>query len=176
RVDKVGSAANSFHLVSGTITRLLGATRIYLRINVDPAIGKSVLGMPEYFKQQGWLEPGAQVYPYLASIGPMTEHCGFVGESPKFRSFQKEFDQINHEFQKAISIYIDARSIQHLQYYPMTVKMNCAAVGKNSVVFGPDGMMYKCGLDVGQTSKAFATLQERDNPFPILSSLEVGVG
>ena len=181
RFDAVGSTADSFAVVSKTITRLLGATRIYLRINVDPAIGRSVLSMPEYFKDQGWLEPGCQVYPYLASIGPMTEHCGFVGESPKFRSFQNEFDGLNHDFQRALSRYIDPRSIQHLQYYPMTVKMNCAAVGENSVVFGPDGMMYKCGLDVGHAAKAFAALPGRSDetgklggPFVILNTLSSG--
>ncbi|MFN0100603.1 MAG: radical SAM protein [Bryobacteraceae bacterium] len=181
RFDADGPAAESFRVVSQTITRLLGATRIYLRINVDPAIGRSVLSMPEYFKEQGWLEPGVHVYPYLASIGPMTEHCGFVGESPKFRSFQKEFDRLNHDFQGAISKYIDPRGIQHLQYYPMTIKMNCAAVGENSVVFGPDGMMYKCGLDVGHAAKAFAALPQRsaatasvDGPFVILNSAAVG--
>jgi uncharacterized protein len=168
---------SSFDVVVGTIDRLLGSTRIYLRINVDPGVGRSALELVDLFLEHGWLSPGSRFYPYLAPIGPMTEHCGFIGNSEKFQTFQDDFDQIKREFQREVARYMDPKGVEHLQIYPTTRRMNCAAVGDNSVIFGPDGMMYKCALDVGIAERAFDTLppvapepprERRSSPFVIL--------
>ncbi len=148
----------SFDVVVGTIDRLLGSTRIYLRINVDPGVGRSALELVDLFLEHGWLAPGARLYPYLAPIGPMTDHCGFIGASEKFRDFQLEFEEVKQEFQREVARHMDPKGVEHLQIYPATRRMNCAAVGDNSVVFGPDGLMYKCGLDVGVAERAYDTL------------------
>jgi uncharacterized protein len=150
--------------VTATIDRILGATRIYLRINVDPGVGRSALELVDVFLARGWLEPGSRFYPYLAPIGPMTEHCGFLGASRKFQDFQDEFEEIKGEFQRRVAAHMGPRDLEHLQIYPNTRRMNCAAVGDNSVVFGPDGRMYKCGLDVGMTERAFDRLPDLPGP------------
>ncbi len=150
--------ASSFDVVTGTIDRLVGSTRVYLRINVDPAVGRAALELVDFFVARGWLAKGARVYPYLAPIGPMTDHCGELGRSERFRAFQDEFEEIKAEFQRLVARHVAPRDIEHLQIYPSTRRMNCAAVGDNSVVFGPDGLMYKCGLDVGVPERAFDAL------------------
>lgn len=151
----------SFEAVAATIDKILGAARIYLRINVDLGIGRSALEMVELFRERGWLRPEAHVYPYLASIGPMTDHCGFLGENKKVRDFQVEFDQIKQEFQRQVAMLIEPKKIEHLQYYPNTRGINCAAVAPNSVMFGPDAKMYRCSLDVGFPERSHGTLGER---------------
>lgn len=145
---------SSFDDIITTIDRLLGALRIYLRINVDPGSADQVLSLIPLFTAKGWLVPGAKVYPYLAMIGPMTEHCGFLGKSKRFLELSRRFDELNNEFQGAIARVLGPDELVHLQFYPASVRLNCAAVGQNSVVFGPDGFMYKCGLEVGQTNFA----------------------
>lgn len=149
---------SSFDVVTGTIDRLLGSTRIYLRVNVDPGVGRAALELVDLFAARGWLAKGARVSPYLAPIGPMTQHCGELGRSERFRDFQDEFERIKAEFQALLARHVSPRDIEHLQIYPSTRRMNCAAVGDNSVVFGPDGLMYKCGLDVGVPARAFDSL------------------
>jgi uncharacterized protein len=153
----------SFSEIVSTIDRLIGSTRIYLRINIDPWVGWDAIKLVEFFLEKGWFETGSKFYPYLAAIGPMTEHCSFLANQ-KVRDFQCEFDKINHQFQLEIAKHIDPRGIQHLQYYPSTVKINCAAVGDNSVIFGPDGLMYKCGLEVGDSHKAHGRLPSGSTP------------
>lgn len=155
---------SSFDVVVRTVDRLMGSTRVYLRINVDPGVGRSVLEMVDLFLEHGWLSPGAKVYPYLAPIGPMTEHCGFIGTSDTFQRFQHDFEEIKREFQRELARHVDAKGIEHLQIYPTTRRMNCAAVGDNSVIFGPEGLMYKCGLDVGVHERAFDSLQPLPEP------------
>ncbi len=149
---------SSFDKVVETIDRIAGAVRIYLRINIDRGSAPDALSLIDFFQEKGWLEPGKRVFPYLAMIGPMTEHCSFLGKSDKARDFRSEFDALDHEFKSILSRLLEPRSIQHLQYYPMTVKLNCAAVGVNSVIFGPDGAMYKCGLEVGDLHRAHGHL------------------
>jgi uncharacterized protein len=159
-ISKTSGNVSSFDRIVQTIDKLIGFVRIYLRINVDPWMGRDVLSLVEFCKEKGWFRAGARFYPYLAMIGPMTDHCSFLGTSDQIRDFRKEFDALNHEFQHELAKHIDPRGIQHLQYYPMTKKINCAAVGHNSVVFGPDGLMYKCGLEVGDKSKAHGGLHD----------------
>lgn len=160
---------SSFDVIADTIDRLMGSTRVYLRINVDVGSAPDIMPLVDFFKERGWLDTRAHIYPYLAMIGPMTETCGFLGRNQRVKDFRDEFDQLNNAFQHAISQHIDPRGIQHLQYYPMTIKMNCAAVGSNSTVFGPDGYMYKCGLDVGQHhlahGKVSLTVGQADRTF-----------
>lgn|GEM_PF-1276893 len=153
-----GGRGGSFDEVVATIDRLVGATRLYLRINVDPKIGRSALELVDLLLERGWLGPGRRFYPYLAPIGPMTRHCGFIGASDKFRRFHDEFEGIKSEFQRRIAGHLEPRDLEHLEIYPSARPMSCAAVGENSVVFGPDGLMYKCGLDVGAAERAFDRL------------------
>ena len=138
-IDARGGAGRdaSFAEVTDTIDRLIGAVQIYMRINVDPFIGRDCLEMVELCATRGWLAPDFRFYPYLAVINAMTEHCGFIGKSDKFRKFEAEFDQLQRDFNAALRPYRDERTLEVVQYYPNRVSLNCAAVNHNSVVFGP---------------------------------------
>ena len=153
-VDRNENSGGSFQTILETIDRLIGNIRVYLRINVDPWVGRSALELLDTFKERNWLRPDANFYPLLASIGPMTEHCGFLGESVAVQEFQSEFDKMCHEFNDEVARYIGTDGMQHMHYYPKAVTINCAAVGKNSMIFGPDGKMYKCCLEVGDSHRA----------------------
>jgi uncharacterized protein len=144
----------SFDEVMRTIDALIGATKIYLRINVDPYIGEDALELIELCRARGWLERDKAFFPYLAVINAMTEHCGFIGKSKKFLDFEAEFDRIQQAFYAELGQYRDQRSLEVVQYFPNRVQINCAAVSHNAVVFGPNGLMYKCGLDVGDHHRA----------------------
>lgn len=183
---------DSFERVARTVDRLVGHTRIHLRINVDPGIGRSALEMVDVCRDRGWFEPGAQVYPYLAAIGPMTDHCGHLGESTKIQQFQSEFDEIKQEFLERASEYVEPKGLRSMAYYPTTRRLNCSAVGENSWMFGPDGLMYKCSLDVGFPDRSLGSVdrlippteavapppapvaEKKASPFVILGSDGVG--
>jgi uncharacterized protein len=148
----------SFDEVMETIGALVGHTRIYLRINVDPWIGWSALEVLDECEKRGWLEPDTQFYPYLAIINAMTEHCGFIGKVARFEEFHTEFAEIEQAFYARLGTFRDEKSFEMVQYFPNRIHLNCAAVSNNSMVFGPNGRMYKCGLDVGDHHRAHATI------------------
>ncbi|MEM8931825.1 MAG: radical SAM protein [Acidobacteriota bacterium] len=151
---------DSFERVAQTIDRLVGATRLHLRINVDPGIGWSALELIDICQERGWFRPDAKVYPYLAAIGPMTEQCGHLADSTKIQAFQSEFDEIKQAFLEKAAKFIDPKGLRTMAYYPTTRRMNCSAVGDNTFMFGPDGLMYKCSLDVGFPGLAQGSLDE----------------
>lgn len=154
----------SFDEVMDTIGRVVGAARVYLRINVDPFIGWDALDVIEELEARGWLAGDRRFYPYLAVINAMTEHCGFIGKAQKFNDFYAIFDEIQREFYVRLGAWRGTETLEVLQYYPNRVSINCAAVSKNSAVFGPEGLMYKCGLDVGDVRRAHDAIGSASAP------------
>lgn len=159
-IDPNGSPgrAASFDEVVSVIDRLVGTTKIYLRVNVDPWVGRDALEVIDFCAARGWLARDAKFYPYVAVINAMTEHCGFVAKAKQFQSFDNEFDDIQREFYAALRRFRDQRSLEVVQYFPNRVRVNCSAVSDNAVVFGPNGLAYKCGLDVGDHHRAHAAV------------------
>jgi uncharacterized protein len=148
----------SYDEVMGTIGSLLGSVKIYLRVNVDPWIGRDCLEVIDTCAELGWLRENTRFYPYVAIINAMTEHCGFIGKVSRFENFNAEYDNIQREFYARLASYRDQNTLEMVQYYPARITLNCAAVSNNSVVFGPNGLMYKCGLDVGDHHRAHSAL------------------
>jgi uncharacterized protein len=87
-------------------------------------------------------------------------HCGFIANAQRFKNFSSEFDDIQREFYAALRRWRDEKTFEVVQYYPNRVNINCAAVNNNAVVFGPNGLMCKCGLDVGDAHRAHGMLAD----------------
>ena len=153
-----GARTASFDTVMSTIGALVGSARIYLRVNVDPWVGWDSLEVIDDCARRGWLEPETRFYPYVAVINAMTEHCGFIAKAKQFDTFYDEFSRIQLAFYEKLRAFRDETSLEIVQYYPNRVTINCAAVNNHAMMFGPNGRMYKCGLDVGDHHRAHATL------------------
>ena len=153
-----GARTASFDTVMSTVGSLIGSTRIYLRVNVDPWVGWDCLEVIDDCAQRGWLAPDTRFYPYVAVINAMTEHCGFIAKAKQFDKFYDEFNSIQLAFYEKLRAFRDETSLEIVQYYPNRITINCAAVNNHAIMFGPNGRMYKCGLDVGDHHRAHATL------------------
>jgi len=173
-VDR-GARDGSYDTILQTIERLIGSLLIYVRVNVDPWIGRSALALIDVFDERGWLDERARFFPYLACIGPVTERCDFLRTAPKVARFQQEFDRLNHEFQLRLGRRMGPRAMRHLQYYPASKQLNCAAVGDHGAVFGPDGRMYKCCLDVGDETRAHGELSAAGQELPAARPLSLPI-
>jgi radical SAM protein with 4Fe4S-binding SPASM domain len=120
---------------------------------------------------RGWMAPDVEVYPYVAIINAMTEHCGFIGKIKRFEDFDATFSDIQRAFYEKIGRFRGSgKSFEAVQYYPNRIEINCAAVSHNAVVFGPNGRMYKCGLDVGDDHRAHAALALDGASAPVAAS------
>lgn len=158
RPFRKGIQKSSFQEIAKRIDVLLGYVKLYLRINVDTEVVKDIPALVKFFIRRGWLRKGAKFYPYLAPISPLTSRCAFLKRGGTLST--KLFDEATHQFIRTISRYLDEKELKHLQYYPLPIRLPCAAVGLNSVVFGPDGEMYKCGLEVGFPKKSHGHVRD----------------
>lgn len=109
------------------------------------------------FRERGWLSETSRVVPYLALIGPMNSYCGNL-DTAKFRAFRTRFGDINREFCRLLAKPDQAAVKPLLPPFPRPLSAPCSAVSGSSVIFGPDGRMYRCVLDVGHTSMAHDSL------------------
>ena len=76
-------------------------------------------------------------------------------------------------FRDSLGSYLDLSEFVYANY-PRALPLNCSAVAKHSVIFGPDGEMYKCPHDLGVKSMAHGHLEHTANStsslFPILNN------
>ncbi len=152
-----GAELSSFDAMARTISALVGATRMTFRMNCDPDSVKDLFGLVDLFVERGWLYPGSGTYPYAARIRPATETCDFVQNHMVEYS---EFNQLNNRFLRYVAQFMDAREIAEL-IYPKAVKVGCDAVNPRGMMFGPDGMLYRCTEDMGDHKRSHGHIREK---------------
>ena len=141
---------------SGTFETIIGniitckdvLPKTNLRINVDK---DNIESSKEVIKatQDAGLE--GKVRPYLGMIMSSDkesstgcfEPCGFA---------EKDF-----EFHRKVNANIGAP----MRQYPKHLSNYCAADSVNSLVVAADGKLYKCWIDIGDSSKSFANLTDK---------------
>lgn len=157
RRDRREGAEDSFDAIERVVDAICRDTKVVLRINVDPGMGDEVLDLIPFFEERGWLAEESRVSPYLALIGPMTAHCGQL-DNGKFRDFRARFGALNQEFRSRLARPVLASVTPRLPPFPQPLSTPCSAVTGSSVIFGPDGRMYRCVLDVGHAAMAHDSL------------------
>lgn len=160
-------ATSSFEALRRTVDALRGTIRQYLRINLDDGNKQDAFTLVEMFHQWGWFEPDSKIYPYLAALGPYTDTCHSVERNAVEHD---EFNDMDNEFREFMARYIDLREFAYA-HYPRALPLNCSAVAEHSVIFGPDGEMYKCTHDLGRKHLSHGRLQNSTAElFPIITT------
>lgn len=95
----------------------------------------------DFFHARGWLYPGSKVFPYVAPLLPHTSACSSVVRTALDNDVINAFQM---EFRRNLSKNCDLREFVSMNYYPRTVRLLCGAVASRSMLFGPDGRLYKC--------------------------------
>lgn len=150
---------SSFDALSRTVEALRGIVKQYLRLNLDKGNKNDVQELIEYFRVRGWFDSGSKIYPYLAALSPYTDACTSVNQTAVD---PKEFDEMENGFRDSLGRYIDLSEFVYANY-PRALPLNCSAVAKHSVIFGPDGEMYKCPHDLGVKSMTHGHLDQTVN-------------
>lgn len=65
-------------------------------------------------------------------------------------------------------------------YYPQALKIPCGAVARNSIIFGPDGLMYKCPHELGFHDRSQSHVQSvtisGKRSLPVLPTAKLSAG
>jgi uncharacterized protein len=161
---------SSFDALCSTVDALRGHAKIYLRMNLDTGSQDDARGLIDFFVERKWLFPGSKVYPYLSRIGPLTDACSMAERTAVDGG---EFNLLNNELREYMAKYFDIREFAWT-HFPRSLRITCSAVAGHSVLFGPDGALYKCPHDLGVQAKSHGIVGNMKNDsselLPILNN------
>jgi len=163
---------SSFDAIAASIENVRGSVNLYLRINCDPGNYTDAFELIDLFIARGWLYPGSRVFPYPAQIRPHNTTCDFVH---KGMIEDHQYNRFALDFLRRIAPYEDPAAIAH-QAMPRALKSACGAVNPASLMMGPDGELYRCIADFGNSSLSHGNIHDllassRSTAlFPILAS------
>lgn len=149
------SESSTFESIMKGLHLAVGKFIIKLRINVDSQNLDSIYPLLDCFHNEGWLKDDAKFYPYLGRLSPYNDACSNVQSS---MATVEEFSETQFKWWKKLSELGFPVEFQPLYQFPEPRSYNCSAVGKNGFVIGPDGKIYKCGLNIGDYTKSIGNV------------------
>ena len=145
---------SSFDMILQNLQSIIDRMTVYVRINVDPSNAEKSFQLMEMFHERGWLDADKNFHPYIAAVSPLSEKCYHVKDccfsSTDFMALSKFFFTYLEKYRKI------KRNPFYL--YPANKKFNCGAISLNSLVIGPNGLLYKCGLTVDDPQNAVGSI------------------
>jgi uncharacterized protein len=171
---------SSFGLASGLIDRLAHFVRVDARFNLDRTNAAELLSFVEDARERGWFDKPYPVVIQPARVSDYSERSSFL-KSHKLSL--AEFDQIRAELRVA-SRAGSGFSIEESEApagYPYPKTSVCAALVDDSSVFGADGRVYRCGLQVSEPHRAVGNFRANrslgrpahERIIPIISQIDV---
>lgn len=158
--------ATTFDALRTLVRRLLDHVRVDIRINLDHANGADLLPLVELARNDGWFE-----CPYPAVIQPArlaaySERSGFLRRS---ELSVDEFDRLKANL-RVMASDVRTEECEAPDGVPQPKTSVCAALAADSVVVGAEGLLYRCGLQVGEKHRAVGRLDgdlngDRVQPF-----------
>lgn len=122
--------------------------RIIIRVNVDRTNQAEAPQVLEELEKHGLK---GKVYPYFAPVQPSTDYCVHVAPA----CFTKpEFARLQAVLQKEVTAKGFGLS------YPHIAPVACGVLQKDTYVYGPTGLLYKCWHDANNEAEAVGNVFE----------------
>lgn len=139
------------------INVLLDHVRVDLRVNVDPGNAGDAVPLMRMARERGWFERRFPLIVAPARLARYSERSGFMRqhglETPVFDALAAKMrDECGNTVQFE-DPYVSKGQLQPR----MSV---CAALADDSVVFGADKALYRCGLQVSEPQRAVGRLDQ----------------
>lgn len=149
----------TFDTVWSLVGQLLEHVRVDVRINLDAQNSEDLLPFVDRAKAAGWFSK-----PFAAVIQParLSAYSAKSGFMRKVELSPERFDLIRARLRGHVSPEIRIEESEAPDGVPVPRSSVCAALANDSVVVGADGLLYRCGLQVGETGRAVGALGTTD--------------
>lgn len=148
---------SSFNKAALLVDQLVSITRVDLRFNIDRANARDIVPFICFAKQRGWFSAVVPAVFQPARLASYSEASEFMR---KHELSLEEFDNIRATVRNELGgIKIEESEIPDGFPHPKTSV--CAALSNNSIVVGAEGLTYRCGLQVGEQSRAIGSLNPK---------------
>ncbi|MDE7471060.1 MAG: radical SAM protein [Paramuribaculum sp.] len=120
---------------------IIPEVRISIRVNIDKNNADDYVKFFEFVRTKDW----KNVIVYPAFVGDYSEgNCGFVLNSTVRRDL--------------LEYYAHKTGERSSHFYPTSNRRECAIRNPNTYVIGPEGEIYKCWNDVGDSKRIVADI------------------
>lgn len=156
RQHRPPDGTSSFDKAVKLIDALLDHVRVDLRVNIDPGNAGDAVPLMKMARERGWFERRFPIVVAPARLAQYSERSRFMlDHGLDSRSFDALSSQMRSECGDSVRFEDPYVSKGHLQPR-MSV---CAALADDSVVFGADKALYRCGLQVSEPTRAVGRLR-----------------
>jgi uncharacterized protein len=150
---------SSFDCAVDLVDRLVTVTRVDIRFNIDRGNRADLIPFVEFAEARGWFTAAFPAVFQPARLAAYTESSAFMraAELPL-----EEFDAARAEVRARLAGVGEIEESEIPDGYPFPKTSVCAALAGASTVIGADGLLYRCGLQVGEKDKAVGSLGDRN--------------
>lgn len=126
-----------------------------VRFNISKVNFREAISFAEESIARGWFQDVSKAKLQLAKITAYTDKIDFIRKNDIGYS---DFESLRDEIRAIVEDkYLDISSA--VEDYPKPRKSVCSAIADNSVVVGAEGMLYNCGLQIGEVEKSIGKLK-----------------
>jgi len=147
---------SSFDLLVSLVDRLLDCVRVDLRFNADTYNQHELLPFVEFCRARGWFERRFPAVLQPARLASYSERSAFMR---KQEMTLEAFDALRADVRRAAgNVRVEESEVPDGFPYPRTSV--CGALATHSSVIGADGLLYRCGLQVGERHRAVGSIRD----------------
>ena len=145
------TAQSSFAAAVEVVGKLVNCVRVDVRFNLDSKNAKDLLPFIRFSSGLGWYSGPVPAVFQPARISAYSEKSNFLKAS---QLTLEEFDSHRKQARNALNGIAKIEESEVPDGYPFPKTSVCAALAKKSQVIGADGLIYRCGLQVGEKKRA----------------------
>jgi uncharacterized protein len=155
--------ASSFDQAVQVVDELVRCARVDIRFNTDRGNAEDLVPFIDFALARGWFEgdPAAVFQP--ARVSAYTDRSRFM---ENHRLSLAEFDKLRQVARERLEGRAKVDESQVPDGFPYPRSYVCAALAVDSSVIGADGLLYRCGLQVGERGRHVGDLAGRQDPGP----------
>ncbi len=148
-------ARGTFNTLWDLVGRLLDHVRVDVRINLDAQNRGDLLALVDRAEAAGWFSKPHAAVIQPARLSAYSEKSGFMR---KVELSPDEFNALRAELRAHARGRCAIEESEAPDGVPEPKSSVCAALAPDSAVIGADGLLYRCGLQVGEKHRAVGSL------------------
>lgn len=154
------SENNSFDKTFELVENLLNYVQVDLRFNIDWKNKDDIFKFLETIIDEKWFQKKFPAVFQPARLASYSEKSSFM---EKVQLGQDEYDSIRKKVSQRLLNIGKSEESETPDGFPFPKTYVCAALANDSVVVGADRLLYRCGLQVGETNRAVGSLENNQN-------------
>ncbi|MCC6353350.1 MAG: SPASM domain-containing protein [Verrucomicrobiae bacterium] len=155
RNHELGGGANAFDCAVRLVDQLLDFTRVDIRLNLDCHNKRDLMPFIDFARNRGWF---TRKFPGVLQVARLTSYSERSAPMRFSELSISEYEELRDRLRDRKFSDVPIEESEVPDHFPFPRTFVCAALARDSVVFGADCHLYRCGLQVGFRDRAVGYL------------------